>query len=231
MVSVTFHDRLIRFVAVSKHWVFLILTTLLFSTQAEELTVVSWGGSYAKACKDGYIDPFATESGVKVHLADYNGGLAQVRAQVESGNVHWDVIDVETQDLILGCDDGLFEPLTILDLPLGFDGSDPTIDFLPGALTECGVATLVGAGVIAYNSESFESGPPSTIEDFFDLDKYPGKRGMRRTPIVNLEWALIASGVAVTDVYDVLSSVDGLKSAFDKLDTIKDSIVFWEAGA
>ncbi|MDE0094299.1 MAG: ABC transporter substrate-binding protein [Gammaproteobacteria bacterium] len=232
MVSGTYSERLIRFVTVSKHWFFLIFATLLFSAHADEqLTVVSWGGSYAKACKDGYIDPFATESGVKVHLADYNGGLAQVRAQVESGNVHWDVIDVETQDLILGCDEGLFEPLTDLHLPQGLDGSDPSNDFLPGAITECGVATLVGAGVIAYNSEGFKSEPPSTIDDFFDLDKYPGKRGMRRTPIVNLEWALIATGVEVTDVYDVLSTIEGLNSAFDKLDTIKDLIVFWEAGA
>lgn len=231
MISVTFNDSLNQFVTVSKHWFFLILVTLLFSAQAQELTVVSWGGSYAKACKDGYIDPFAAESGVKVHLADYNGGLAQVRAQVESGNVHWDIIDVETQDLILGCDEGLFEPLTDLKLPNGIDGSEPSIDFLPGAITECGVATLVGAGVIAYNSEEFESDPPSTIDDFFDLEKFPGKRGMRRTPIVNLEWALIAAGVEVMDVYDVLATVEGLKSAFDKLDTIKDSIVFWEAGA
>ncbi|MDE0645489.1 MAG: ABC transporter substrate-binding protein [Gammaproteobacteria bacterium] len=232
MVSETISKSLIQFLVEPKYWVFLILTTLPFSALADEqLTVVSWGGSYAKACKDGYIDPFATESGVKVYLADYNGGLAQVRAQVETGNVHWDVIDVETQDLIIGCDEGLFEPLTDLDLPQGVDGSDPNTDFLPDALTECGVATLVGAGVIAYNTDSFESNPPSTIDDFFDLEKYPGKRGLRRTPLVNLEWALIATGVEVEDVYDKLSTEEGLKAAFDKLDTIKDSIVFWEAGA
>lgn len=232
MARETIATRSNCFVEVAKRLVFLVLTIFMLAVNADDqLTVVSWGGSYAKACQEGYIDPFATEAGVRVQLADYNGGLAQVRAQVESSNVHWDVIDVETQDLILGCDEGLFEPLTDLSLPNGIDGSSPHSDFLPGTITECGVATLVGAGVIAYNTKHFESKPPSTIDDFFDLDKFPGKRGLRRTPIVNLEWALIATGVEVSDVYDVLSTAEGLKTAFAKLDSIKDSIVFWEAGA
>ena len=48
----------------------------------ESLTVVSWGGSYAHAIDKGYLEPFAAETGLDVRLEDYNGGLAQVRAQV-----------------------------------------------------------------------------------------------------------------------------------------------------
>ena len=61
----------------------------------ESLTVVSWGGAYAQAVRKGYIEPFVAETGVEVRLEDYNGGLAQVRAQVEAGSVHWDVVDFE----------------------------------------------------------------------------------------------------------------------------------------
>ena len=69
------------------------------------------------------------------------------------------------------------------------------------------------------------------MADFFDLDKFPGKRGMRRGPKPNLEFALIADGVPAAEVYDVLSTDAGIDRAFAKLDTIKDSVVWWEAGA
>ena len=77
----------------------------------ESLTVVSWGGSYSQAITKGYLEPFTAETGVEIRLDDYNGGLAQVRAQVETGNVHWDVVDLETADAVSGCDEGILEPI------------------------------------------------------------------------------------------------------------------------
>ena len=75
----------------------------------ESLTVVSWGGSYAHAINKGYLEPFAAETDIDIRIEDYNGGLAQVRAQVETGNVHWDVVDLETADAVSGCDEGILE--------------------------------------------------------------------------------------------------------------------------
>ncbi len=46
----------------------------------QSLTVVSWGGSYARACVKGYHERFTAETGIAVNLEDYNGGLAQIRA-------------------------------------------------------------------------------------------------------------------------------------------------------
>jgi len=54
---------------------------------------------------------------------------------------------------------------------------------------------------------------------------------MRKTPKANLEMALMADGVAPEDVYDVLGTPEGIERAFAKLDTIKDEVVWWEAGA
>jgi hypothetical protein len=31
---------------------------------------------------------------------DYNGGIAEIKAQVEAGNVTWDVVDVELSDAV-----------------------------------------------------------------------------------------------------------------------------------
>ena len=87
------------------------------------------------------------------------------------------------------------------------------------------------ATVVAYNTEMLRGARPAAIADFFDLERFPGRRGMRRSPIANLEFALLADGVAADDVYATLATEAGLTRAFRKLDTIKEVVVWWEAGA
>ena len=195
------------------------------------LTVVSWGGSYARACVKGYHERFTAETGIPINLEDYNGGLAQIRAQVDVGNVYWDVVDLEIADLVAGCDEGLLEPVDVASLPPGVDGSPATEDFLPETMTDCGPTSLFGSTIFAYNREHFRSEKPAALEDFFDLDRFPGRRGMRRSPQVNLEFALMADGAPIDSVYAALDTPAGVDRAFRKLDTIKDAIVWWEAGA
>lgn len=197
----------------------------------ESLTVVSFGGSYAKACVDAYHKPFEEATGIKVHLADFNGGLAEVRAQVDAGSVHWDVVDLDTVDALTGCDEGILEVLSDLELPDAPDGTPATEDFMPDMLLECGIGTIIFATIIAYNAETYPENPPSRIEDYFDVENYPGRRGMRRTAPENLQFALLADGVDPADIYEVLSTEEGLARAFRKLDTIKEHVVWWEAGA
>ena len=82
------------------------------STDApRSITVVSWGGAFAQALTEGANIPFVEETGINIELEDYNGGLAQIRAQVEVGNIHWDVVDMEFADAVRGCDEGLLEPI------------------------------------------------------------------------------------------------------------------------
>ena len=73
--------------------------------------------------------------------------------------------------------------------------------------------------------------PPTSINDVFDLEKYPGKRSLQKKPIGNLEWALIADGVDPNEIYEVLETPEGVDRAFAKLDTIKDHVVWWVEGA
>ena len=197
----------------------------------ESLTVVSWGGSYARAVTKGYVEPFTAETGVEIRLDDYNGGLAQVRAQVETGNVHWDVVDLETADAVSGCDEGILEPVDPARLAPGPDGAPAEHDFLPQTLLECGVGILFYSNVYAYDAERMTGEKPATLEDFFDLERFPGRRGLRRVPFVNLEFALMADGVPLDRVYATLDTPAGIDRAFRKLDTIKDQVVWWEAGA
>lgn len=198
---------------------------------ADSVTVVSWGGAYTASQVKAYHEPFTKETGITINSADYSGGLAEIKAQVEAGNVTWDVVDVELSDAVRGCDEGLLEPIDKSILPPAPDGTPATEDFIEGALTECAVANIVWSTIYAYDESKFPGDKPATIEDFFDLAKFPGKRGMRKTPKANLEMALMADGVAPEDVYDVLGTAEGVDRAFAKLDTIKSEVVWWEAGA
>ncbi len=200
-------------------------------SQERSLTVVSWGGSYARACVKGYHEAFTAETGIEVNLADYNGGLAQIRAQVEAGAVHWDVVDMNVSESVTGCDEGILELIDPSILPSGPNGEPAADDFLPETNTECGVGTLLFSTIYAYNRETLVGPPPTTIADFFDLKRFPGRRGMNRRPDANLEFALLADDVPKERVYEMLSTPEGLDRAFRKLDTIKDQVVWWEAGA
>ena len=198
---------------------------------AESITVVTWGGAYGRASRLAVLEPFSAETGVEVKIEDYNGGRAQIRAQVETEIVTWDVVDLEIPDLVRGCDEGLLEEVDVAGLPPAEDGTPAAKDFYPDTVTDCGPTQLFYATIYAYNSKTFPDEKPAILADFFDLEKFPGKRGMRRTPQVNLEFALMADGVPRDQVYEVLDTSEGLDRAFRKLDTIKDVIVWWEAGA
>jgi putative spermidine/putrescine transport system substrate-binding protein len=197
----------------------------------EAITAVSWGGAYGKSQIEAYYKPYTAKTGVTINSEDYNGGLAQVRAMVEADNVTWNVVDFELSDIVRGCDEGLLEVIDLDSLPPAPDGTPAKDDFLEGTLHECGVGEIVWSTVFAYDASKFSGDKPSSIADLFDTEKFPGKRGLRKTPRVNLEWALMADGVPVDEVYDVLSTDEGVDRAFAMLDKIKDSVIWWEAGA
>ena len=197
----------------------------------ESITAVSWGGAYTKSQIEAYYKPFTKKTGIVVHSADYNGGLAEIRAQVESGNVTWDIVDLETSDVIRGCDEGILMPIDKSILPPAPDGTPAVKDFIKGSLPECGVGEIVWSTVYAYDDTKFKGEKPKTIADFFDVKRFPGKRGMRKTPKVNIEWALMADGVPADKVYEVLSTTKGVERAFKVLDRIKDDVIWWSAGA
>lgn len=179
---------------------------------------------------EAYQKPFTAQTGINVISVDADNPAPAVKAQVEAGNVTTDVADVEYADAIRLCDEGLLETIDPASLPAAPDGTPAVDDFLPGALTDCAVATIVFSTVFAYDTTKFPEGP-TTIADFFDLEKFPGKRAMRKGAKANLEMALMADGVPAADVYATLATPEGVDRAFKMLDKIKKDTVWWEAGA
>lgn len=198
---------------------------------AETVTVASWGGAYSRGQIEAFVQPYANETGVYSVMKDYNGGLAEIRAQIAAGNVQWDVMSVDASTAELGCEQGLFSEIPLDKLEPGTDGTPAAEDFLNGGILKCGIASAIYSTALAFDSGFYGSTKPQSVEDFFDIEAFPGKRGARKSPRGLLEWALIADGVPTSEVYRILSTNSGVDQAFEKLDTIKDSIVFWEGGA
>ncbi len=201
-----------------------------FSATAAEINVMSWGGAYAKSQVEAYHKPFTAKTGVKVNSIDADNPATPIKAQVEAGNVSIDVADVEFSDAVRLCDEGLLEPIDASILPAAPDGTSAADDFIEGSIQDCAVANIVWSTVFAYNSNNL-SGTPTTIGDFFDTAKFPGKRGLRKGAKATLEMALMGDGVPAAEVYDILGTDAGVERALAKLDSIKSDIVWWEAGA
>lgn len=193
------------------------------AASAQDLTVVSWGGALQEAQTKAFMEPFTATTGTKIVQDSWSGELAKLRAMVDSGNVVWDVVDMDPQTAATACEQGLLEPI-------GSEAAFAEAGLVDGALLDCAVGTSTYATILAYKKDAFATGPQSLV-DIFDTAAFPGKRSFRKSPVDTLEVALIADGVAPADVYEVLSTPEGVDRAFKKLDTIKGDIVWWEAGA
>ena len=201
--------------------------------QAVELVVVSWGGAYTKSQQDAYHDPYMALNPDVTIINDDSAseGVAKIRAQAEAGNVTWALVDAIAANAISLCDEGLIEVIdhdAVLDpAPDGTPASD---DFGELIVSECFIPQIVYSTTFGYRTDKVATAPTS-IADVFDMGKIPGKRSLEKKPLNNVEWALLADGVSADDIYDVLSTPEGVAQALAKLDTIKDQVVWWTRGA
>ena len=111
--------------------------------------------NWLEAIKASMEDPFQESTGIAISSEVYNGGMAQVKAQIEAGNVTWDVIDSNHVDAELGCAEGLLEEIPLSGLDAAPDGTPASEDFYDAALHDCGVASYIWSNVYAYDKTRF----------------------------------------------------------------------------
>jgi putative spermidine/putrescine transport system substrate-binding protein len=204
-------------------WLGVALVLVVFpAVAAGDLTVISFGRADQAALAAAYLEPFAKTTGIAVNALSYDGQVTELAQMVRSGSPVWDVMQVESRTLEQGCRQGLFEKLDTARLP-------PAAQLVPGTLSDCGVGIFTWAQALVY-SDRLQNAPKSWA-DFWDIRKYPGKRGLRRSAKYTLEIALLADGVASKDVYPTLATEAGVARAFRKLDQIRENTIWWEAAA
>src|SRR5215204_7168438 len=141
---------------------------------ARDLTVTSWGGAFQQIQNDVYFNPFRKDTGIPLIDETWNGGVGVVRTMVEGGTPTWDLLEVEDDELLVGCEEGLYEKLD-------FSRIGGKERYLPETVTPCGVGTTISAFVLGYDKDKLKD-PPKSWADFFDTKKYPGRRALRGGP-------------------------------------------------
>ncbi len=212
--------------------------TMLVATaaQADEMTIVSWGGAYSASQQKAYHDPYMAKNPDVTIVNDESSAeaVAKLRAMDEAGNVTWDVVDVVASDAIRLCDEGLAMEINPDEhLAPAPDGTPASEDFGDLLVSECFIPQIVYSTTFGYRTdvEAWGGKTPDDVCDIFDTATFPGKRSLEKRPINNVEWALLCDGVAPEDVYEVLGTDEGVAQALAKLDTIRDDIIWWSAGA
>ena len=206
----------------------------LAADMANEMTLVSWGGAYQQSQLKAYVEPYLEMNPDVTVVWDESSAeaTAKLRAMSEAGNVTWDLVDVVASDAMRLCDEGLaMEIDPDEDLAEAPDGTSASDDFGDLLVSDCFVPQIIYSTTFGYRTDLVGDTAPSSVCDVFDLEAFPGKRALQKRPIDNMEWALFCDGVAKDEIYDVLDTDEGVARALAKLDTIKDSVVWWSAGA
>ena len=187
-----------------------------FAKDGETLTWVDGGGAYGAAVQKQILAPWQAMTGDRV-IQTSGTENAKLRAMVEAKRVVWDVYN---GDNTWGTDlDGKW--LVPLDYTV-----IPRDQVLAGFASKYRVANMIYSIQLAYNTDKIKQAPTNWA-DFFDLKKFPGKRGVMDYSAGGIfEIALLADGVPPDHLYPL-----DLDRAIRKLNTIKSSLVFWQSGA
>lgn len=162
------------------------------SLAGQNLVFVNYGGDGAEAAKAAWLEPFAAETGVE-YTMEAPSDPAKVKAMVEAGNTTWDVIDLDPATAKLECGK-LFEPRD----PKVVDISKIDPKYITN---ECGVPIILQTEALVYNKKLFGNDPPTSITDFMNLKKYPGKRLLFNYSVGSIEPLLMADGVKGEELY------------------------------
>jgi putative spermidine/putrescine transport system substrate-binding protein len=188
---------------------------------ARDLTLVA-RSPVQDAIKEVFVQAFTVATSLAVQMESWEGGIDALRTQLKALDNAWDLVMVDSDELATGCSEGLFEKLDWSAI----GGKD---HYLAQAVSDCGVGAGVAGLVLAWDRDKFPATPGWS--DFWDVAKYPGKRGLHNGVRGNLEFALIADGVSPGDVYKVLATSEGVDRAFRRLDQLKPYIVWWNDDA
>lgn len=197
-----------------------VLTAASAAMAADSLTIASAGGTYQDALREAAWKPIAEEMGITIN-EDTNGTgqVTDVRVQVKSGSVQWNIAEMNIDQCAIGAKEGLFEEL---DYNL-IDKSG----FAPGMAEPTYIAQNFYSYVIGWNKETFGEDGPKTWADFWNVEKFPGRRSLWNYPTQTMEAAVMADGVKPSEVYPL-----DIARAMASLEKIKPHInVWWTTGA
>ena len=189
-----------------------------------QVVVCGWGGSFQDSQRKAIFEPFTKETGIKV-IDTATPSSAKVKAQVESGNVEWDVALLSyLSGIVLG-----EKYLEKIDYSYFEDADYKAIPEEVRKPLSCG--SYFFSYIIAYNEKKFpKGGHPKSWAEFADFKRFPGKRVFTNPTgggHFHVEAALMGMGVPKDKLYP-----PDLKKAWAYYDLIKPNVIkWWQQGA
>jgi len=190
---------------------------------ADEIVIATTGGLMRNVLEEQMYIPFKEKTGTEVIPFDIEvpDQWARAEGMVRTGNVEFDIVTATGPDLVDKAD-------ILLDIPC--DKLENVVkEALPGACQPKGVARTTGGMVLTYNAEVFKDKQPASWADFWDVENFPGPRGLPDTG--DRDWwlpaiALVADGVPKDQLFPM-----DIDRAYKKLDEIRPHIaVWWKTG-
>jgi putative spermidine/putrescine transport system substrate-binding protein len=187
------------------------------SFKGTTLTFVGYGGSFQEAQSAGYLKPFEACTGAVVEETS-PGDYAKLKAMVEAKNVSWDVVYYGAQVVAQNCG-VLAEHLD----PAKVDLSNTVLpaDY---KLSDCQAPVEIEPSYIAYDDAKFKNDPPSSIDDFFNVQKYPGKRLIYADPGSAIPDFITAVALSLGYTQDDLAKQFPYDAVFAKIRTLGSNL-------
>lgn len=187
---------------------------------AEEVKFLTYGGPLTEAEMKAFYLPAAKELGitVKTYVVPTPTRLANLRAQARDKSVSYDLV---------GLYGGVCEQVAKEGLTEELDYSIINKDGVPpGLFGKNWIATNTTSTVLAYNTKVYGDKGPQTWRDFWDTEKFPGRRAMQGRD-ASVEISLLADGVPPKELYP--ADLDRVEK---KIKQIKPHVnVWWNAGS
>jgi len=181
--------------------------------QGRTVYVNSYGGVWESSWRKAFFEPFTAQTGIQIKTVP-GVSFAKLKAQVQTRNFEWDVVnlgDVEYAQAVL---EGLLEKV---------DRDAAKADHLPPHMVrDYGITSYSLGTNLVYRKDKFANGGPQSWADFWDVKKFPGSRCLYDRSFSCLAFALLADGVPADKLYPM--DVD---RTFRKMSELKPHIKAW----
>jgi putative spermidine/putrescine transport system substrate-binding protein len=184
-----------------------------------EVVVAVGTGDWGEANISAFVEPFRKETGIEVRVLSEWFDDDAVNALGARGTSPVDVVPVGHTTVVRAGHAGWLN-----EVDYGLHDRNELAGMQAEAKRQFGLATIYYSINIAYWRDQFPNGAPKSWADFWDVEKFPGRRGLRsgNYPAGLLESALLANGTVADRLYPL-----DLDRAFRSLDRIKPHIACW----
>ena len=206
--------------------------------RGESIVIVGPGGAYQAAMRQAYFIPLGERFGIEVVEDSPNKTPAQWVTAAETGSIGWDVSAHGVADAV-----ALIKTDTLEELDLSVVDIRDLLDPIRNLSPYMGGGEVTWSIVLAYNTEVYpgDSGP-KTWADFFDVEKFPGRRGLRNA----VAWGGHIQIARLAREPELLNSPEGKEAAntpsreqieedfawfADWVDDEDSDIVYWSSGS